>query len=142
MNWSSIIWSVLKVFLYWAIVVAVYRFAIASVEVRRKNATAPALTSEKIFTYLSCVGACLLVSALLAFGLGTNQEGGDSYNDPGETVVDFEPTTQEQVTYGTKVFLVLLPISLIGTYAAFEKDKTLTIEERYKIKRQIGSDRD
>jgi hypothetical protein len=139
LNWSSIIGKAVSAYVYWAAIAAVYFISKIIVEVRRKSKRAPAEAFEKVWTYLCGLGICLFLAVMLGYSLGTHTEGGDYYMDPGETVVDYNPTDKQRWTYGAKIFVTVVPAALIGLYAGFRKDKKLTIQEREKIESEIDS---
>jgi len=136
LHWGSISWSVLIVFLHWFAITIIYFVAKSLTDFYCKRHTDGINLFQKIYVYSLCVIVPLIFSALLADRLGTHREGGDDYDDPGEIVVDYTPTETEQWTYGTKRFLVIVPVAILGATAALKKDKTLKPDERLKIKIQ------
>ena len=139
-NWGSISWSVFTVFLHWFAVTAIYFIAKSLTDFYCKKHTKGIDLFQKIYVYSLCVIVPLIFSALLADRLGTHREGGDDYDDPGEVVVDYTPTATQQWTYGTKRFLVIMPVAILGAAAAIKKDKKLKPDERFRIKTQQDID--
>jgi hypothetical protein len=139
MKWNIIFWKAWIVYFHWAAIAVTYFIAKRYVSVTSIEKDSRATTREKLFTYICCVLIVLGISALAGSELGTHREGGD-VDDPGDVVIDFEPTDEQRWTYGAKVFLVLLPASLLGLHAGYEKDKRLTPEERLKLRRQVERD--
>jgi len=140
LKWESITWSVLTVFLHWLAITAIYFIAKFLTDFYCKRHTKGINLFQQIYVYSLCVIVPLIFSALLADRLGTHREGGEDYDDPGEIVVDYTPTATQQCTYGTKRFLVMTPVALLGAAAAIKKDKTLKPEERLRIKVQQDID--
>jgi hypothetical protein len=140
LHWGSISWSVFTVFLYWFAVTATYFIAKSLTDFYCKKHTEGIGLFQKIYVYSLCVVVPLIFSALLADRLGTHREGGDDYDDPGEIVVDYTPTATQQWTYGTKRFLVMMPVAILGAAAAIKRDKKLNPDERSKIKLQQDMD--
>jgi len=140
LKWESITWSVVTVFLHWLAITAIYFIAKSLTDFYCKRRTAGINLFHQIFIYSLCVLVPLIFSVLLADRLGTHREGGEDYDDPGEIVVDYTPTATQQWTYGTKRFLIMMPVALIGATSAIRKDKELKPEERLRIKVQQDAD--
>lgn len=132
MNWQSIVIDTVSIFGHWALVAGVYYIAKFAVKYSLRHKEGPATLKDKVLIYGYCAGICVLFSVMIASQMGTHQEGGDYYRDPGETVIDFEPTSKERLGYGTKNLLVFLPASILGAYVVFRRDAKLTVEERQK----------
>jgi len=140
LKWESIVWSVFTVFLHWLAITAIYFIAKSLTDFYCKRHTNGINLFQQIYVYGLCILVPLVFSVLLADRLGTHREGGEDYDDPGEIVVDYTPTATQQWTYGTKRFLVITPVALLGAAAAIKKDKKLKAEERLRIKVQQDID--
>jgi hypothetical protein len=139
LNWTSILWTAVPIYMYWVGVTIVYFISKIVVRVFRKSSRAPATAGEKVLFYFCGVVVCLVLALMLGYRLGTHTEGDDGYMDAGETVVDYEPTDKQRWTHGAKVFVVMVPAVLMGPYAGFRQDKKLTVQEREKIENEINS---
>jgi hypothetical protein len=115
MLWQDVFYDVFRAFGITFFVYASYRVAFElSKSSKRKG-------WEK---YSAALLSVLVLSFLMMSIYGTHVEDADPLYGGGDTVVDFEPTSEERWAHGSKLFLMAVIPALYGVYQSQRKGKS------------------
>src|SRR6266849_10543593 len=127
MHWSSIFWRIATLYFFAFLIFAAYWSANFTTKNSRRHSDTAARWPEKLKAYGMCLFVVLCISGFFSI------IGGPTEDDPNIP----EPTIQQRETTFVRVFLFLLPATMLGVFQAFETDKKLTPEERQKLNSEL-----